>query len=128
LVDTSTPERLAETLKWAHYLEEPGAAKKYGKGYHEGGYYRRKGVYRPSVGCAMGSQAGAGGFCFVCLAEMTRAIHRSSGRGPTGGIYPSEVQRQKGKLRRPYFLYTQGVFGKALAELDKVERSGKLSE
>ncbi len=128
LVDTSTPARLMETLKWAHFLEEPGAAKKYGKGYYEGAYYRKRGIFRPAVACAMGSQGGTGGFCFVCLAEMTRAIHRTSGRAPGGGVFPEEVPRLKGRLRRPRFSYSQGLFGKALAELEKVERAGKLTD
>ncbi|HVR73445.1 MAG TPA: M64 family metallopeptidase [Planctomycetota bacterium] len=128
LVDTSTPERLRETLKWGHYLEEAGAAKKYGKGYYEGAYYRSKGVYRPAVACAMGSQGGTGGFCFVCNAELTRTIHRTAGRGPAGGVFPAEITRLGGKLRRPYFLYSQGLFNRALVDLDRLEGTGKLTE
>ncbi len=129
LVDTSTPDRTIETLKWGHFLEEPGAAKKYGKGFYEGGHYRKKGVFRPAVACIMGSDGGTGGFCFVCNTEMTRAIHQTAGRSPFGGVFPAEVARLKGNnLRKPYFSYTQGAFASALADLDRLEKSKKLTE
>src|SRR5262249_45991007 len=93
-------------------------------------FYRKHGVYRPAVACAMGSQGGTGGFCFVCNAEMIRAIHRSAGRGPAGGVFPPAAPRLKlkGNLRRPCFFYSQGLFGQALADLDKLEGSGRLTE
>jgi hypothetical protein len=126
-VDLSTPERMLETLKWSHFLEEPGAAKKYGKGYYEGGYYRSKGVLRPAASCIMGSQGGTGGFCFVCNAEMTRSLHRTAGRSAVGGVFPVAVARFKDRLRRPYFSYSQGAFANVLVDLRKIEKSGNLT-
>jgi IgA peptidase M64 len=127
-VDASNFDRLCETLKWGHFLEEPGSAQRYGKGYFEGAYYRKQGVYRPAIGCVMGTQSGTGGFCYVCNAEMTRVIHRTAGRGPAGGVFPAEVARLKGRLRIPYYFYSQGLFGRVVGDLDKLDGSGKLSE
>ena len=53
-------------LKWGHFLDESDATKLYGKGYFEGGYYRSKGVYRPSQNCIMATESGGGKFLFVC--------------------------------------------------------------
>lgn len=121
-VDTTSRQRLIKTLKWGHYLEEPGATRKYSKGYYEGGYYRARGVYRPALSCIMGTQEGGGRFCFVCKDAMTRAIHRAAGRGPAGGVVPLPISRMNGPLRGPYYFYDAGLFGRVVAQLDKLDK------
>ena len=75
----------------------------------------------------MGSEGGTGAFWFVCLAEMTRLIHKTAGRGPAGGVHPQEVPRLKGRLRMAYYLYSQGVFARAAAQLEKLAGAGNLA-
>jgi hypothetical protein len=122
LVDTRSRDALIETLKWGHFLEEPNAEKLYGKGYWLGGHYRPKGVYRPAATCIM---AGDGTFCFVCADAVASAIYRTSSRGPAGGIVPKDVPRMKGRLRRPYYFYSVGLFGRASNDLSKLEKQKK---
>lgn len=45
-------------------------------------------------------------------------MHRTAGRGPGGGVVPPEIPRMKGRLRRPYFFYSAGLFGEAVAQQD----------
>jgi len=64
-------ERLAATVKWKHFLELPGAAKE--RWFHEGGYYREAGVFRPWPTCRMRENEAP--FCPVCCEEVARTIH-----------------------------------------------------
>jgi hypothetical protein len=68
-------ERLKATVKWRHFLELPGAAK--AKWFHEGGYYRERGVFRPWPTCRMRDHEDP--FCPVCAEEIARTIHAACG-------------------------------------------------
>jgi hypothetical protein len=68
-------ERLKATAKWKHFLELPGASKS--RWFHEGGYYRARGVFRPWPTCRMRENEAP--FCPVCAEELARAIHTTCG-------------------------------------------------
>ena len=68
-------ERLKATVKWRHFLELPGATKH--AWFHEGGYYRDAGVFRPWPTCRMRNHGDP--FCPVCAEEVARAIHAACG-------------------------------------------------
>ena len=68
-------EQLKATVKWKHFLDLPGAAK--ARWFHEGGYYREKGVYRPWPTCRMLVHEDP--FCPVCCEEVAKAIHAACG-------------------------------------------------
>jgi len=120
-VDTSSADALIDSLKWGHFLTEPNAKKRYGKGYYEGGFYRTSGVYRPAPLCIMRDDS-YGKFCYVCEEEMTTAIYRRAGRGPGGGVFPAPVPRMKVPMRRAHHLYSMGLFGETTKEIARVEK------
>jgi hypothetical protein len=127
-VDTSSPDNLVKTLKWSRFFRSPGAFKDLGKGWYEGGYYREKGVYRPAQQCAMQTEAGGGGFCYVCRDEMTKAILRASGRNERGRFAGPDVPaRVAPSVEVARELYLEGRYAKALAALKKVESNAKAS-
>lgn len=68
-------ERVKATVKWKHFLELPGAAKH--KWFHEGGYYRDRGVFRPWPTCRMLKSEDP--FCPVCAEQVARSIHEACG-------------------------------------------------
>lgn len=68
-------EQLKTTVKWRHFLELPGATKE--KWFHEGGYYRERGVFRPWPTCRMRHNEDP--FCPVCAEEIARSIHAACG-------------------------------------------------
>ncbi|MBI4586866.1 MAG: hypothetical protein HY717_22865 [Planctomycetes bacterium] len=127
-VDASSWESLVKTLKWGRYFQSPDAFKRLGNGFYEGGYYRAKGIYRPAPSCVMATKSGGGRFCFVCLDEMTRAIYRRCGRGPTGGFPAAAVPEIQGPLARGYAHYVNGQFAKAYEEIDKLKTSKGITE
>jgi hypothetical protein len=127
LVDTSSNDSLARTLKWGGFFRRAGAFEALGTGWHEGGYYRAKGIYRPARTCAMQTEAGGGVFCYVCEAEMRRAIMRVCGRGPLGGFAGVAVPEAKGAAAGAWEHYQAGRFAKVVAELKRIE-TPKLAE
>ncbi len=68
--DDSSFATLKKTIKWKHFLDLRGAKKH--KWVHEGGHYRRKGVFRPWRICMMDQNNKP--FCPVCMEEMAKAI------------------------------------------------------
>jgi hypothetical protein len=69
-VDASTPDKLAKTVKWKHFLALPDARKH--AWLEEGAYYREKGVFRPWKTCRMLRHDDD--FCPVCCEEVAKSI------------------------------------------------------
>jgi hypothetical protein len=67
---------LARTAKWRHLMALPGADEHAWA--HEGGYYRRIGIWRPWRVCRMRSHRDE--FCPVCAEEISKAIVRATGK------------------------------------------------
>jgi hypothetical protein len=74
-VDASTPETLAKSLKWSHFLSLPDPRKH--KWLEEGAYYRATGVFRPWTTCRMLRHDDE--FCPICCEEVARAILANCG-------------------------------------------------
>ena len=74
-IDPSSRASLRKTAKWGHFIDLPGADPLVGA--MEGGYYRGREVWRPSVGCIMGGKSGA--FCPVCHEEMVKQVYAICG-------------------------------------------------
>ena len=68
--DASSFKKLAETVKWGHFLALPGAKNR--EWTFEGGYYRKTGVFRPWRACRMREHREA--FCPICDEEIAKAI------------------------------------------------------
>ncbi|HTF89517.1 MAG TPA: M64 family metallopeptidase [Planctomycetota bacterium] len=68
-------ERLKATVKWRHFLDLPGAAKE--KWFHEGGFFRERGVFRPWPNCRMRENEQQ--FCPICSEEVAKAIQSACG-------------------------------------------------
>jgi len=68
-------ERLKATVKWKHFLDLPGASK--ARWFHEGGYYREHGVFRPWPRCRMRDHEDP--FCPVCCEQIARSIQAACG-------------------------------------------------
>jgi hypothetical protein len=75
-VDTTSPETIAKTVKWKHFLELPGAGGVISA--FEGGYYQPEGVFRPQARCKMRENEAP--FCHVCRETIARNIHRVAKR------------------------------------------------
>ncbi len=75
-LESTDKEYLRANLKWAHFLDLPGADGKIG--IHEGAYFREKGVYRPAEDCKMRSYDKA--FCPVCQEALVRRIFELTSR------------------------------------------------
>ncbi len=69
--DELSPAELRQKLKWGHFLDLPGAEGRVGV--HEGGFFREKGVWRPSANCKMRTYDEP--FCPVCCEAIVRKIH-----------------------------------------------------
>ena len=69
MVDESSADSIAATVKWRHFLELPGARD--WPWLYSGGYYRASLVFRPWKSCCMrdGDE-----FCPVCDEEVAKAI------------------------------------------------------
>lgn len=74
--DVSTPEKMARTIKWGHFLSLPDAKDVVGA--IPGGYYRADGVYRPSFSCVMRDGHNSK-FCPVCHEALTINLYRFCG-------------------------------------------------
>jgi len=74
-VDSSSRERLRQTLKWSHFLDLKRAGRH--AWVHDGGYFRASGVLRPWPTCLMRDHQDP--FCPVCCEEVTIAIFATCG-------------------------------------------------
>lgn len=68
--DASSRESLRGTLKWAHFLDLPGAENH--SWLHEGAYYRDRDCYRAWATCKMRSSRDP--YCPVCCEQMARSL------------------------------------------------------
>ena len=69
-VDRTSPATVQKTVKWKHFIDLPGGAKR--TWLYEGCYYRAAGVFRPWEKCRMRDHADP--YCPVCCEEMAKGI------------------------------------------------------
>jgi hypothetical protein len=81
--DRSSFKTLAATLKWRHFLSLPGAER--ADWLHEGGYYRKKGVFRPWKVCMMRRHGDR--FCPICMEEVAKAVVTTCGESWDDAAY-----------------------------------------